>query len=368
MWSAHERPDARAAGAERRKPLTKQIGIPDRIEDIDAAWLTAALSEWHPGVEVDQVEVVEVIQGSATKVRLRLRYSRADGLPERMILKAGFDDFMRALAAPLYCNEATFFRVAAPALRIPLVRCFYAGVEDASGQAALLLEDLVASGATFGRMEDAASPAVVAELVDQLAVLHATFWGRTDAPEVAALGKAAAGQRVVLDFLLGADNWQHCVDLGRFDSLPAAVHDRRRVAAAVFATLDGDGPTCLIHGDAHLGNVWLDRAGSPALLDWQAAGPGRWANDVPYLVIGALATEHRRHHERDLVARYVERLAAAGVADAPTPDEAWAEYRRHAVYGMLGLLCTPEMQSESFCRAMGGRFAAAVDDLGALAV
>jgi aminoglycoside/choline kinase family phosphotransferase len=310
------------------------------------------------------VEPVEVIAGSATKVRILVGYGHnPDALPDSMVLKSGFDPIMRSLAAQLYRNEAAFFRSAAPALDIPLVRCFYAGSDD-TGQSALVLEDLGAAGATFGQMTEPLAPAIVAEALAQLASLHARFWGEVDAPEVAPLTAGAEGQQMVLQVLLGADNWQRCVDLGRFDGLPERVLDREAVAGAVFPLLDQDPerPAALVHGDAHLGNLWFDQSGRPRWLDWQAAGAGKWEADTAYFLVGALTPEDRRVHERDLLFGYLEALGEAGVADPPDSESAWAAYRRQLPYGMLGLLCTPEMQSEEFCRAMGERFAAAIDD------
>ncbi len=326
--------------------------------------MSAALQERHPDTVVTEVGAADVIAGSATKVRLLVEYAaNPDGLPPTMVLKTGFDPVMRAVAAQLYRNEAAFFRSTAPALDLPLVRCFFAGSDDV-GQSALVLEDLGAVGATFGQMTEPLAPEVAAHALAQLAVVHARFWGAVDAPEVAPLTAGAEGQRIVLLMLLGEENWQRCTDLGRFEDLPACVRDREGLAAAIFSLLapEPDRPEALIHGDAHLGNLWFDGAGRPGWLDWQAAGPGRWEADTAYFLVGALEPEDRRAHERDLLAGYLDALGAAGVADPPDAETAWAVYRRQLPYGMLGLLCTPEMQPEAFCRSIGARFAAAIDE------
>lgn len=329
--------------------------------------MTAALQTRYPGVEVMGVQVDEVIVGSATKLRLRLSYATGgENLPERMVLKAGFDDFMRELAGDLYRNEAVFFGRVAPRLATPLPRCFFAAA-NTGGSSVIVIEDLIAGGATFGDIEAPLTVDQMATLLELLASVHGAFWDDVTTPPVSHLTGVGAAQRVVLDHLLSPDNWDRCLKAGRFEGLPVVVRDQDLVAASILSLLDtvGDTPRCLIHGDAHLGNLYFE-ADRPRLLDWQAAQAGRFEADVSYAIICCLDTDVRRQHERDLLEHYREHLAGRGVASVPSPEATWVAYRRHAPYGLLGLLCTPEMQSETFARVMGARFAWAVDDLGSL--
>jgi aminoglycoside phosphotransferase (APT) family kinase protein len=104
---------------------------------------------------------------------------------------------------------------------------------------------------------------------------------------------------------------------------------------------DGTGTPTLLHGDVHAGNVYYV-AGSPGgLLDWQLSLRGSWALDVTYLLITALTPDDRSAHERELLARYLDRLTAAGI-DAPGWDEAWTRYRQNVLYGILMWLITPD--------------------------
>ena len=341
--------------------------LPRTLDEVDEAWLSTALAVRQPGTRVAGVRVAEVIAGSATKARLAVDYhDNPAGLPGTVVLKAGFDPVMRELAVDLYRNEATFFSTTADALDIRLPRWFFAGADE--GQGAIVFEDLRATAASFGDMLQPLEPELAAEALTQLARVHARFWGDTGAPEVASLRSGAVGQQVVVEALLSEANWGRCADLGRFDGLPVGVTDRARVSEAVLGLLGPatEGPGVLVHGDAHLGNLWFDATGRPGWLDWQAAGPGAWDADAAYFLVGALAPEVRREHERDLLGAYLTELRRAGVADPPAPDAAWRAYLHRLPYGMLGLLCTPEMQSEAFCRAMGRRFATAIDDHGVL--
>src|SRR3546814_3619924 len=88
----------------------------------------------------------------------------------------------------------------------------------------------------------------------------------------------------------------------------------------------------LLHGDTHLGNIYLLPDGRAGLLDWQLVVRGHHMHDVNYIVTTALSIGDRRNHERDLLAYYLDRLKAHGVAAAPDFVESWTEYKRCLVW------------------------------------
>src|SRR3546814_4799515 len=90
----------------------------------------------------------------------------------------------------------------------------------------------------------------------------------------------------------------------------------------------------LLHGDTHLGNIYLLPDGRAGLLDWQLVVRGHHMHDVNYIVTTALSIGDRRNHERDLLAYYLDRLKAHGVAAAPDFEESWNEYKRCLVWGV----------------------------------
>jgi aminoglycoside phosphotransferase (APT) family kinase protein len=85
-------------------------------------------------------------------------------------------------------------------------------------------------------------------------------------------------------------------------------------------------PQTLLHGDMHLGNTYAV-GGAGGLVDWQLMARGHFMHDVGYYIITALDVARRRTHERELIAFYLDRLAAEGVRDPPDLDTAWNEYR-----------------------------------------
>jgi hypothetical protein len=72
--------------------------LPLTAEGVTAAWLRAALRTRYAGVVITQVEPVQTIDGTATKVLLRLAYgphTRREGLPDQMCVKGGFGAYRR---------------------------------------------------------------------------------------------------------------------------------------------------------------------------------------------------------------------------------------------------------------------------------
>jgi hypothetical protein len=101
-------------------------------------------------------------------------------------------------------------------------------------------------------------------------------------------------------------------------------------------------PQTLLHGDSHLGNTYLLPGHRGGLLDWQLCVRGYCLHDVSYLLATSLSIESRRQHERDLLARYLERLKEHGVPAPPSFEDAWREYRRAMIWGVyIGWLTTP---------------------------
>ena len=73
--------------------------------------------------------------------------------------------------------------------------------------------------------------------------------------------------------------------------------------------------------------------GSRLFFDWQIVRKGRPWRDYTYFVVGSLTTEDRRHCEHELLQHYLASLAKHGV-DIPF-DEAWDDYRRWVIWGLV---------------------------------
>lgn len=358
--------------------------IPAYIDQIDADWLSSALSVRRPGTRVEKLEQVSGRQGAGNKLWFRAEYREPSGLPDTFVVKGGFtsrdpDEFTvewEALTRGLNAAEARFYRdyagsvtgSAAVSAGLEAPACYYAGIDADTGRAAIVLEDLTATGVRFGAFDQPLDRDTAALVLEQLALLHATWWGDPvlDGPTLADPLVEGNG---LLHYFITEQNWDEQMARPRGTRVPAELRDHGRVVAAVRAMWERqfDGPLCALHGDPHIGNLYFRPDGRAGLLDWQVFCRGTFATDVAYFVGGALTTADRREHERDLLRHYLERLAGHGV-EVPCEDEAWNRYRERLFHGFLNVLTPADgIQSEEYNATMGERFATAIVDLDAFA-
>ena len=329
---------------------------------------------------VEGVEVVAAkrcgdgVASTADRLVLDLTYAPgADaGLPTRMILKT-------MLASPhapvtMYENEVRFYRELRPELDIETPAVFGSSFDPPTGRFGLLLEDLNVRDARFPSVLDPVSLTEVRALLGHLATLHARFW---DSPRFATdlswLGSPTSGGMFKVFDQIGLALIEDQVarhpfkgdliaPIGR--SLPELWSLLWRVQ-----TQHAAAPTTLLHGDPHLGNTYLLPGSRGGLLDWQLTIRGSWAHDVTYLIVTALDPDTRRDHQRDLLDEYLDNLHAAGVRDAPGSSDAFEQFRRAALWGLVigWLICPPENYGEPITAGNITRTAAAVIDLDTIA-
>ncbi|HYF24376.1 MAG TPA: phosphotransferase [Baekduia sp.] len=341
--------------------MAQTLRLPARVEDLTAAWLSEVL-----GREVAEVAVPEVVLGTATKVRLELTYAddAAVAPPRELCAKGGLDERLAGWGlGPAYVLEARFFADVAPHLGTGVPRCWFAGVDDGAGTGLVLLDDLAASGCAFGDPTCPWSADLVAAALELLAGWHART-GAPGAPRPAWLTAGAAAVRGTARTFLTREHWEpHFAQEGA-PVLPARLQDPERLLRAFehLWALDDAAAHCVVHGDAHVGNTFVTADGRPGFLDWQTACLGPWSADVAYFVGGALTVEDRRVHERDLLHGYLEALSAHGGPQV-SRDEAWADYVRHALHGVLWAATPAVMQPLERIVAMAQRYAAAIEDL-----
>jgi hypothetical protein len=342
------------------------------LEEITPTWLTAALSERHPGVEVSSVSVAEPIHGTATNVAVTLEYARppddGDALPASMWLKAGFESHFDLMAGSgIYDYEARFYGELAPQLAVTVPRCFYAGADRATRQGVLLLEDMAAAGAEFGKGTQPIGVDRAARVLDELARLHVSTWGARELAhyDFVTEGIPLDGPNAAYYRAQTPDVFHRYIDERAEANTPDSVNDPERIVAAFWrlAAISRDEPMSVIHSDSHLDNVYFLPDGTSGLVDWQAPRTGSWAWDVSYFVISALEIDERRHSERDLLVHYLDRLASHGV-DPPSFDDAWLAYRRWNAYGLFVKIVNPDyFKPREINLAWMSRHVAATEDL-----
>lgn len=352
---------------------TTSLSLPTRVEDIDPATVTALVQAGGVHARALSLDVMEVMWGTATKVRLQIAWDepgRAAGLPERLILKGGFAEHGEAMSA-IYAIEARFYDTFQPVLGVNSPRCLGVLDDAARHQHLVLLEDLDTRAVRFHRVLDPVPPERVRAFLDLLACLHGRTWELRDDPAryaglhrwqalpTDAMGEYARGQLV-------PETWSRFMRLPRALAVSRLFHDSGRMEAALrrIDAFTAGQPRCLVHGDFHLGNLYDDADGAPAALDWQSYCVGHWSHDVTYFMVSALDMAVRRRGERDLLAFYLDRLADNG-GSPPSLEEAMAAYRLQLADGLFyWMVNPPEWQAEENNCAVAPRFADAALDHG----
>jgi len=313
--------------------------LPLDVTDLTPAWFSSIL-----GLDVEGVQILD--QSSGTTGRARVELSGEPGVPASAFVKlAPFDERQRKFvtAVGMGVAEARFYRDIAPEIPVRIPKVWFADTTDESY--VMVLEDLVAAGCRFPHPKDADIAFRARDIVEQLAALHAPFWESPrfeaggDLAWLADKGTGGAGG--------GATFVQMAVDtLG--DRLPAEFH---RLADLYLARNDdiaelwNSGPRTFVHGDPHMGNLYVDTASNgTGFLDWAVIGRSPGLRDVAYVMCNSVPAEVRAADERALLARYCELLGEGGVD--LDPDTAWEQYRLFAVYSWVSAAATAGMGSK----------------------
>ena len=93
------------------------------------------------------------------------------------------------------------------------------------------------------------------------------------------------------------------------------------------------GPQTYVHGDTHIGNVFLDN-GRVGFHDWGLSRVSTPMRDVSYFLTMSVDPEERSKSERSLVRLYLDALRAAGGPSIGF-DEAWHAHRVQAGYTVV---------------------------------
>jgi hypothetical protein len=342
--------------------------LPIDIGAITNAWLTAALRTRAPGVTVRRHDVIDINSGTCTKIRLRLdldEAGRAAGIPELVILKGGFEPHSRHLWY-MHESEVRGYTDVLPdaALRSPA--CYFAGFDAERAQGIIIMDDLVARGVTFCHPQRPQTPDQVAYRLGVLARHHARTWGSADLEpggRFAWAMEAFDNARMHFGPMFAADNWRHYVDSPRGAAASVRFHDGvwLREALDKLYRYSLTVPQSLIHGDTHLGNLYIDIDGEPGFFDsLPQRAPAMY--EVAYHVTCALDLADRPIYEDELVRGYAAELARHGVAVPPHEEL----MRQFGIFLALGycvfILNSSEFQLEAINTAYTARFSAAMLD------
>ncbi len=321
---------------------------------------------------IEGATIKDVHSGTASRSRLYIRYAgdpaTAPG-PTSMFIKSsppGFGSGLFGVLFDLGGNEVSFYRHIRPDLPVKSPRVFYC--EGTSENYVMLLEDLADEDCKFCDLASKCSNEEATSVVSTLAQLHARFWQseRFDG-DLAWVNRFETNR----DFRLLNLVRQLSVPISfrKFGHvLPGSIREVIPHLMNNYCRLEEEwarGPRTLIHGDAHLGNMYFQN-GRAGLLDWQVSQHGQGMRDISYFLINSMPEELRLAHQEQLIRHYLATLHELGVSF--DFDTAWRQYRLQSVYAWIaGVVTAPSgFQGEEIVAAGLSRSSKAIVDLDAI--
>lgn len=312
-----------------------RIRLPTTFEEVTSEWLTEALSQRYPGVQVDRVQRSAEFLGTSGIAKLALDYATRGGhdeLPDVLYIKGGFEDVMRNRVWEALVQEARFYAELGPEMPVIIPKSYFAGVDEAAKQGVLLLEDLTARNVRFSSNLRPVSGDVMAKILEQQALFHAKWW---NSPRLEPYRDWGRPQRLFLKWMFREKSWADIQSRPYWHLVPQVLKSRD-FAIRAFERLweiNDLQPQTLQHGDGHGGNLFFESDGRPGFLDWQCAFRGAPGHDVTWAMVCLLEPDTRRANESTLLRHYLAALRAAGV-DAPNYDAMFLSYRQNVMHAM----------------------------------
>ncbi len=297
------------------------------MADLTAEWFSQVLD-----TRVSSVDVIDAHSGTTGRAVVRLTGGSA--IPDTLFVKLQpFVPEQRKLIRQvgLGVAEARLYTYLGNQLPVRAPRVWHSAYDPDDGSFVMVLEDLAASGCRFPATPDSDILQVAESTVEELAKLHAAFrgqqlpWLRTpdgmrskpENPETTA--RRSMFIKLALD-QFGAE-------------MPPAF--QRLAELYMERTLDviklfNQGEHTLIHGDSHIGNLFVDN-GRTGFYDWAVVGRGPGMRDVAYFMCNSVPTEVRRANQDAMLSRYRQHPRV-------TRRDPGRGHRPRAVQAVLGVL------------------------------
>lgn len=354
------------------------LGIIRTESDITPEWVQGVLrgsGALEAGVSVTGVEVERIGEGVGVLSilqRITPTYSAQTSAPASVVIKYPTDDpgqRFTADALAFYAREIIFYRDIAPSAPFRTAVCHGAAIATDSTDFTVVMEDI--SGMRNLNQLEGVSIDDAYVLIDALADFHAQWWQSPDLPGMQDVFQPLSNPvyHMVLPSLWDA-GWPIATEI-LSDAIPAGTEGIGTLWSQkcqwVLDTLMQ--PQTLCHGDYRADNLMFDGA-NPAVIDFQIVGCGSGVYDLGYFVSQSLTPDVRSGRDRELVDRYVARLATHGIT--LDRDEAWRQYRIVvtfcAIYSVTNLPQYGNMndRGQSLMRDMLNRALLAVADVDGL--
>jgi aminoglycoside/choline kinase family phosphotransferase len=295
--------------------------------------MTWALRHRFPGVEVSDVEVIGRSASTNLHLRLGLRYANRAGAPDSVFAKLPPQDptHRQAIgAAAMGAREVNFYSRVAPSIAMRVPAAYFVHAEP-DGPFVMLLEDLGRDGFRVSDGTWAVPGELAPRALEELAQLHVTYEDADAlAREASWAAPAPPSDRGPMLAKLRDVITEHAHELS------AAYVAVGQLYVEHYAELDAmwnAGPHTLVHGDPHIGNLFLDgdRVG---FFDWGMTTIGPALKEVSYFLTMGVEPEDRRRMERDLWVHYLDARESLGGSPIAFED-AWRAHRVLAGYNVL---------------------------------
>jgi hypothetical protein len=350
------------------------VAIPQDPDDISAPWLTAALQASAPGVTVTSVEVGNAGDATNYNATLHLAHDAGDRLPATLFLKIPPIDPIRRERLDWRSmgeREVRFYRDLAPRLDFRTPQIYAAELDEATGEFLLLMEHLDASGCALPDWVSGVEPSLAEQAMTEFAQLHVRF-EKEENRRRQAFWLRPSGRTSDYGARLLRDGLDSGLPLGGGF---IAVAERYIAERDVLQDAWELGPSTVLHGDAHIGNVFVDPSGAGPRLgfyDWGLMTLGSPMRDVSYFLAMTLSPENRAAHEAKLIQTYLDARELLGGTEI-TFDDAWFWHRLQVAYTVVAscqAVAVPPDASDgrrAFAAAFVERAARAVDELDSVA-
>lgn len=311
--------------------------FPVHPDGVDADWLNDSLegTEWLAEGPVESVNW-EAIGTGQVGDSVRFHLTHTGGAQSTLAAKfPAADHASRSTAAllQLYTKEVRFYADIAPQLAMRVPEALVAEVGEDGSEFILLFEDL--GPARGGNQIAGCTIEDARAAIRQAAAIHAPSWHNSAILTAEWLQRSEAIDVQVRTLYPQAQ----AVFAERYaDMLEPeymALCDALAAHPQLFSHAEGASPQCVVHGDFRLDNFLFDVKGGAepiAVLDWQTVTAGKAMTDIGYFLGCGIGDDLRRAHEDELLALYLEEMAARGVA--LTRDDIWTDYRLGALHGV----------------------------------
>ncbi len=304
------------------------------LDSFTPAELTAAMAGHVPGARVERIDVEVQERGTTDRARLLLTWNDvgiAAGLPDAAFAKGTPSTIPTRLlnsAFGLCESEVRFYNELQPAVADMTMAPYVARLRT-GGRFAIAIEMARSGDAEFFEIGDTVPTEHAEAMMDALALLHARYWRTprfgSDLSWITVYARRPGwpiGRKVMPYF---NKRW-----LQKRSDVPADIKatttfflDNQGALDRVWEAL----PPTLCHGDTHAANTYRRSNGTSGLFDWQNMHKLNGMRDVAYFIGWSLEPEVRARIEKDLISRYLDALAAHGVAEVPTLERAFELHR-----------------------------------------